>query len=159
MTPLRKNVSHSTVAAPTSSKGKGKVVEVAKPTSYHPTYLMSTSPTLKILSLLPPRHRVSLQLRPNPNTLISNSSRCFSVCRSRWKSNKQRWVDSARWMPLKKTQRLVPKPDSSSRSTYCENRSPPELVKKELGLFRRHNMTGNRHATCSLKYNGSKTHK
>jgi len=43
--------------------------------------------------------RGPLQSRSNPDTPMSNSFRCFPACRSRWKSNKRRWVDSARRLP------------------------------------------------------------
>jgi len=81
MTPPRKNVSQATTAAPASSKGKRKAVEVTKSASCYPN--LSDVHITVAEDSHPPRHRGLLQPRPTPDTPMSTSSRCFPARRSR----------------------------------------------------------------------------
>jgi len=103
MAPPRKNVPLVTTTAPAYSKGKGKVVEVAEPASHHSNLSDVHITDAKDFQSFPLRHKGSSRPRLNLDTPMSNSSKSFSACRSRWKSSEQRWVDSVRRLPSKKT--------------------------------------------------------
>jgi len=79
----------------------------------------------------------------NPNTPASNSSRCFSFCKSRWRTNKRRWSDYARQVLVKKMLRLMPRHDNSSKSGHCENRNLSLLRKEMRRLPCHHRVPGN----------------
>ena len=130
----RKNVSQATAAAPASSKGKGKnrwsrwACKSSPQSIRHPHHLCWRFPvffrlTTEVLVVAPePRHT-------NEQLFQTLSNQQNQVEEQQTYMGRLREVAA-----LEKDTVTRVQPDSSSRSTYCENHSPPELVKKELRL-------------------------
>ena len=122
-------------------KERGKQLKSPSPRVVMPTCPTFTSSTLKIPNLLPPRPRGRLRLCSNPDKPTSNFSKRFPTYRSSWKSSKRRWDCSARRLPSKKTQQLVFRPDSSSKSTHTTKIAVSPNYKRKTQAPRRRSVT------------------